>query len=184
MGIFDYIKKGKESVPDPLGDLSLDNLKPGYFVDYDMKTWEVEARNHYEWGESDISHEWQLRSADEVVFLEKESDDEDEWSLNRSIQFDRLGVDIKNHILENEDPPKEIFFAGATYYRTETAGGHFFKDGKGPGKEMLCWDYEDDSGRKFLTIEQWGEEDFQASVGIPVEPYQFTNILPRSSGEG
>jgi len=184
MGIFDFFKKDKGQSSDSLdslGDLSLDKIKTGYMVDYDLKTWEVEACNHYEWGEGDVSYEWQLRSIDEAVFLEKESDDEDQWSLNRSIQFGRLGEAVKNQLLETGDAPAEIVFEGTTYYQEETAGGHFFKNGKGPGKEMLSWAYEDESGGKYLTIEQWGETDFQASVGIQVEPYQFTNILPGAS---
>ena len=80
------------------------------------------------------------------------------------------------------DPQTEIAYDGATYYLIQTAGGHYLKNCKGPGQEMLSWSYEDDSGSKYLTIEQWGEEDFQASVGIAVEPYQFTNILPWASG--
>ncbi len=179
MGIFDIFKKEKEPAADPLHDLTLDKLKTGYLVDYNLETWEVEAGNYYDWGEGDISYEWQLRSTGEVLYLEKESDDEDEWSLNRSISFGRLGTEVKNHIQETGDPPAEIVFEGTTYFQTEMAGGHFFKDGKGPGKEMLSWSYEDDTGRKYLSIEQWGDEDFQASVGEPVEAYQFTNILPR-----
>ncbi len=46
--------------------------------------------------------------------------------------------------------------------------------------ELLCWDYYDLSEEKTLTIEQWGEEKFEAAVGIYVEEYQFTNILPGS----
>ena len=149
-------------------------------VDYDLKTWEVVAYNYYDWGGGDLSHEWQLKNGDgKVLFLEKESDDEDEWNLNQKIPFGRLGSKIKDQILEAGDPPNEIVFEGKTYYMEEMAGGHFHKDGQGPGKELLRWSYEDDEGRGYLGIDQWGEEDFEASLGEPVEEYQFTNILPR-----
>ena len=45
-------------------------------------------------------------------------------------------------------------------------------------RELITWEYLDDSERKTLTIEQWGEDDFEASVGEIVEEYQFTDILP------
>ena len=45
---------------------------------------------------------------------------------------------------------------------------------------MLRWSYEDEEGEVYLGIEQWGEWDFDATVGKPVEEYQFTNILPGS----
>jgi hypothetical protein len=59
------------------------------------------------------------------------------------------------------------------------AGGHFYKDGTGPGQELLEWCFEDESGKKLLTIEQWGEDEFEAFIGEQVEEYQFSNILPR-----
>ena len=42
--------------------------------------------------------------------------------------------------------------------------------------------YEDESGEKYLAIEQWGETEFEASLGQPVEEYQFSDILPGESG--
>ncbi len=179
MGIKDLFKKDKKKDFDPLSDLSLSKLKVGYLVDYDLKTWEVVASNYYDWSGGDISNEWQLKSGDEVVYLEKESDDEDEWSLNRKIAFGRLGSEVKEHIIETGDPPEEIVFEGTTYYKEETAGGRFYKDGQGTGRELLRWSYEDDDSRSYLSIEQWGEEDFDATIGEPVEEYQFENILPR-----
>lgn len=178
MGIKDFFKKRKKDDVQPLGDISLDKLKKGYLVDYDLKTWEVAAHNLYDWGDGEITHEWQLKSVDEIVYLENESDDEEDWSLNKKIAFGSLGANVKKSIIETGDPPDAIAFEGTTYYLEEMAGGHFYKDGQGPGKEVLRWSYEDDPGQRFLGIEQWGEEDFDATVGQPVEPYQFTNILP------
>ncbi|MFC1824604.1 DUF4178 domain-containing protein [Thermodesulfobacteriota bacterium] len=178
MGLKDFFKKNKKSELDPLRELTLARLKVGYLVDYDLKSWEVTACNRYDWGDGDISREWQLKSAEEVVYLEKESDDDEEWSLNRKIAFGRLGSEIKARILEKGDPPDEVLFEGSTYYKEETAGGLFYKNGQDSGQEMLRWSYEDEEGEVYLGIEQWGEQDFDATIGKPVEEYQFTNILP------
>ncbi|MBC2696446.1 MAG: DUF4178 domain-containing protein [Desulfobacteraceae bacterium] len=179
MKIRDFFKKTKKDELDPLSDLSLARLKKGYLVDYDLKTWEVSAYNYYDWSEGDISHEWQLKSGDDVVYLEMESDDEKEWSLSRKIAFGRLDSQIKKSINETGDPPEKIVFDGVTYYMEETGGGRFYKDGQGQGREVLQWSYQDDEGQSYFSIEQWGEEEFEASTGEPVKEYQFTNILPR-----
>lgn len=179
MGLKDFFKKNKDKELDPLRDLTLAKLKAGYLVDYDMKTWEVTAHNRYDWGEGDITHEWQLKSGDEVAYLELESDDEDDWSLSRKIAFSRLGSQIKTRIMETGDGPDEIVFEGEKFYLEEMAAGHILKEGQSPGKPMLRWSYEDDGGRRYLCLEQWGEEEFEASIGEPVQEYQFTNILPR-----
>jgi len=178
MGIRDFFRKNKKEEFDPLSDLTLSKLKKGYLVDYDLKTWEVSTCDYYDWGKGDVSYEWQLKSGDEVVYLEMESNDEEEWSLNRKIAFGRLDSQVKKRIIETGDPPEKIFFEGGTYYMEETAGGRFYKDSQEPGKEMLQWSYQNDEGRSYLGIEQWGEEEFEATTGKPVEEYQFTNILP------
>ncbi len=179
MGWKDFFKKGDDDKSEEtFKELDLKDLEPGCYVDYDLKTWQVKAYNKYDWGAGDISHEWQLATSDETIFLEREIDDEEAWCISRKIGFGSLGAKVKNHILQHEDPPDEITYKGVAYYLEEMGGGKFLKDGKGPGKHLLKWDYEDDSGKKHLSIEQWGEEDFEASAGEPVEEYQFTNILP------
>ena len=178
MGWKDFFKKKKENGPDPLADLILSKLRVGYMVDFDMQTWRVTAYNQYDWGSGELTYEWQLESLDETIYLEREADDEDDWSIGRKIAIGRLGSGIKAHIRKDEAPPDEITFEGITYYLEESGSGHFLKDGKGPGQKFFVWDYEDDSGKKFLSIEQWGKNDFEASTGISVEEYQFTNILP------
>ena len=109
MGIREFFRRRRKRGPEPLTGLSLAELREGYLVDYDLKTWEVMACNHYDWGGGDISREWQLKSFDDVVYLEKESDDDEEWSLNRKIAFARLGSGIKEHIIETGDPPAIVF---------------------------------------------------------------------------
>ena len=178
MGLKDLFRKKKNKRPDPLTGYSLSNLQVGFFVDYDMKTWEVRAYNYYDWGSGDFTYEWQLQCYDDTIYLEREPDDEDYWCISRKISIISLGTGIKEHIIEHEDPPDPIVFEDTTYRLEETGGGHFHKNGKEERKELLKWDYTDDSGKKLLSIEQWGETVFEASIGNPVEEYQFTNILP------
>ena len=181
MGISDlFRKKKKEPELDSLHDLVLSKMKPGCFVDYDLETWEVTRYNTYDWGDGMITEEWELRNGDEVRYLDKEEDDEVEWSLSRKIPFGKFDPDgsIARHIIEKEDPPGQVPYEGETYYLEESGGGFFRRDGKGPGKEFLRWDYLSDKAGAFLTTEQWGEEDFEAVAGMAVEEYQFINILP------
>ena len=177
MGFFDKLKnRGKKEEAPP--DLVLKSLKPGWLLEYDLKNWEVQAYNIYDW-DGDLSHEWQMASGDEIRYLELETDDTDYWSFNRKISFGRLDPRIKESIKETGDPPEEIDLDGETFYMEEMAGGHFKKDGQGEGREVLRWSYENDEGDTYLCIEQWGENSFEAFLGQAVEEYQFTNILPR-----
>jgi hypothetical protein len=180
MGILDWFKSkdARPSGPDPLHDLTLEKMRPGYLVDYEMKTWRVTAVHHYEWGDDDQTLEWQLQSDTETRYLELEGDDEPEWSLSRKIPFGALDSGLGDYIRRNENPPDQLAYDGVTYFLSETAAGHFFKNRQGEGEPLLRWGYEDSSGDRYLGIEQWGDEDFEASLGGPVQEYQFANILP------
>jgi hypothetical protein len=170
-------KKSKEEA-DPLQDLTLSKLKVGYLLDYDLKTWEVKGYHTYNF-DGDLVEEWELDSGDDQCYLERAKDDEVEWAMTRKISLSELGERIREYIDQHEDPPEEIVYQGTRFSLEESGGGYYYRGGKGTGEEMICWDYTDASGERVLSIEQWGEDEFEASVGSRVQEYQFTNILPR-----
>jgi len=179
--IWNPFKKKKESALDPLRDLTLSNLKVGYLVDYDLNTWEVTAHNRYDWGDGHFTDEWEIKSATETLYLEREEDDEIEWVLSKKTSIGALGPGIRAQLPEfaNDSPPAEISYQGKRYFLASEGAGLFLKDGKEPGIEFLCWDYVDEAEEEVITIEQWGEQEFEASIGRYVEEYQFSNILPK-----
>ncbi|MEA2059261.1 MAG: DUF4178 domain-containing protein [Thermodesulfobacteriota bacterium] len=181
MGFKDFFTnrfKKTVSSPDPISQLSLADMKKGYFVDYDMKTWEVVSENRYDFGSEDIVYEWQLAAHDETVFLEREVDDEDYWTLNTKLPFLKLDAETRTALTKSETPPETMQFQGKTYFLEETGGALFYKDSSTQGKEVFKWDYCTEDQSQWLTVEQWGEHEYELSKGIKVEEYQFSNILP------
>jgi hypothetical protein len=180
MGLFDFFKKKRK--PDPLAGLTLRGIRPGFFVDYDMKTWEVTAYSAYDWGDGDLTYEWQLKSHDETIYLEREPDDEDYWTISRKVPVSKIGDTVLDRIIADDDPPEEIVVDSRRYTLDESGGGHYFRNAEGigteTGRELIKWDFIDDSETATLTIERWGEKEFEVSMGTPVEEYQFTDILP------
>lgn len=165
---------------DPLRDLSLSKLKVGYLLDYDLKTWEVTSYATYTF-DGAKAEEWRLDAGDTACFLEREEDDGVEWSVSHKIDFAALGGRVRDHVQRHDDPPDEIEYEGVRYRLQESGAGHYHPDGRVGGDEMIYWDYTDADDDRFLTIEQWGEDEFEAAVGRGVHEYEFTNILPRSS---
>ena len=49
-------------------DYTLDTMKKGYMVDYDLQTWVVTGYTTYDY-DGFITQEWELRGGDEVRFL-------------------------------------------------------------------------------------------------------------------
>jgi len=178
MGFFDKFKKKKEEDPDI--DITLPKLKVGYMVDYDLKTWEVSEYNKYDWGDHVYSYEWELKSGNELFYLEQDDDeDETEWMLVQKVPFRSIDPGLGKYIQEHDDPPEELTYNGVQYYLEDNGGGYFCRGGGKEGAEFLYWDYIDKSEELIISLEQWSEERFEASVGKYVEEYEFTNILPR-----
>jgi len=176
--VFDFFKKKKKE-EFRIEDLVLSKLKKGFMVDYDMRTYCVTACNKYQWNEGGVTDEWELKAGSETWFLERsEEDGEVEWSLCRKLSISELEGDIASEIVRNEDPPEEVVHKGKRFVFEEDDIGEFLRDGSEEALSFVAWDYEDETGEQFLTIEQWGEAKFDMQVGFMVEEYQFTNILP------
>ncbi len=172
-----FKKKDQEPELDPLKDLTLSGMKPGFVVDYDLKTWQVTAQHRYDY-EGDTTDEWELTCADEVLLLEREEDDGVTWTLTRKIGANAIEGNLRAHMKENDDPPDTVTHNGTSYHGESSDVGQFYRNGEDPGLEFISWSYADDSGKKVLFIEQWGDDEFDASAGEIVEEYQFSDILP------
>ena len=70
-----------------------------------------------------------------------------------------------------------IKYVVLTYYLDESGSGRMHQEGQAT-KEFIHWDFIDEEDEHCLTIEQWGETEFEAAEGYYVEEYQFTSILP------
>ncbi len=169
-------KSDAESDFDPLADLVLDKLRVGYLVDYDMVTWTVGARSRYDFDGYEVD-EWELVAGRDKRYLELEHE-EGSWSLSKKIPIGAIDGDVRREIQQHEDPPAKISYEGTEYYLEDSLAGHSYEGDEKEGAPLIRWEFIDEDEKSFLSIEQWGENQFAAAVGFEVEDYQFTNILP------
>ncbi|MBF0472468.1 MAG: DUF4178 domain-containing protein [Nitrospirae bacterium] len=186
MSLSDFFKKKTEKEEfDPIKDLVLSKLKVGYLVDYDGKTLEVCAYNIYDW-DNEFTEEWELKGSDakgqdNIISLVMEKyDSQLIWLLSSKVALSNIDRSILEIIKRDEDPPTEITYKTKKYFLAQTSAGYFLKDGKGDGVELITWDYEDEEEENFITLKQWGEDEFELYEGKFVKEYEFTNILPRN----
>ncbi len=166
-----------ESALDPLQDLVLEKLRVGYLVDYDLKTWRVTAHNTYDFDGQKVD-EWELAYDRELRYLERYEEDEEVWSLATKVPIGTLGDAVRDRLYAQEEPPGEIVHRDRAYYLSGDAAGYFREGGVGEPQPMLTWEYSDADNAHFLTVEQWGEREIEASVSVRVHTFEFTNILP------
>lgn len=170
-------KQPDEPTLDPLQDLVLEKLRVGYLVDYDLKTWRVTAHNTYDFDGQKVD-EWELSYDRDLRYLERYEEDEEVWTLATKIPVGMLGDAVRDRLYAQNEPPGELVVRDRSYYLYGDAAGYFREGGRGEPKPILTWDYSDADNAHFVTVEQWGEREVEASTSVRVHTYEFTNILP------
>lgn len=180
MGFFDLFKNNKkeeEKHYDPI-DIKVTDLENGYLLDYDLETWTVIKMAEYDWGNNYFTREFTIESKGKKRFLHIEEDDELIISLTEELKYRKLGPTVTDYIDTNGKPPKQIVHQNITYYLDEEAPGYYRNVQNDNWEELISFDYLDEDEERCLTIEQWGENDFEASFGKILKPYEISNILP------
>ena len=180
MGLFDGLfgKKEKKEEIDPL-NIKLTQLKKGYIIDYDLSSWEVKEVYNYDWGDEFFTREYKIFNGRDTRFLHVEEDDELELQLTEKIKPTTLDPDIPDQISRTGQPPKKILFKGTEYRLEGESPGYFNEEGK-PDQwaEHISWTYYDEDETQLLNIEQWGEREFEASIGKVIKAFEISNITP------
>lgn len=177
MGLFDLFKKKPQEL-DLTKDLVLSKMDVGYFVDFELESYEVVAKHYYDLGDEGHLDEWVLNSGKTTYYLERYEDDEVSWSLSQKIPIGAIDSDVRAHIMQHDDPPNRLTYKGDTYYLDGSDAGYFYENGRKPAYEFITWTFVDEADERLLTVEQWDEDAFEAAAGRYVEEYQFTHILP------
>jgi len=143
---------------------TLRNLRVKDFVTYDLVDYEVAGKIHY----NDSGYTWdafQLVSGGKSIWLSVEMDDELEVGIYQKIRIPGL-----------EPGTKKITHDGKTYFLEEQGRAYVTSEGRSQnvnGAEMDYYEYADESGESFLSVEVWGGE-VEVSKGYEIEEYEIT----------
>ena len=182
MGLFDFLKKKKESEYD-ITNLKVSDLDEGFVLDYNMKSWVVKEVYQYDWGKNNFTFEYMLDAGDEVTYLHVADEGELFLTLSKTIKIRKLGEDIPERITKSEKAPDTLQYEGTKYYLDADSAGYFNDKTKGTGdwEELISYDYFDEDETKTICITQWDERNFEASAGIVIKEYEISNITPGES---
>lgn len=180
MGFLDFLfgSEVAESEDEPIDDPSLDQLREGYMLDYEMRTWEVTKHAKYDY-EGWPADEWTLETADDLLFLEYEYDDGDVFLLSEPADITDVTVEGEpfRSLVRDREPPHTITYQGTDYVLAEEGSGTRTVEDR--TNDLDYWVYEGDD--RFVAVERYGSSDWSVYHGREVEPYEFDNILPRST---
>lgn len=164
MGFLNRLFGGTEKQAPQVEKRTLRNLRVKDFVTYDLVDYEVAGKIHY----NDSGYQWdayQLVSASKSIWLSVEMDDELE-----------VGIYEKFRIPGLEPGTKQVTHDEKIYYLEEQGRAYVTSEGRSQnvnGAEMDYYEYVDESGESFLSVEVWGGE-VEVSKGSEIEEYEIT----------
>ncbi|NBC82274.1 MAG: DUF4178 domain-containing protein [Bacteroidetes bacterium] len=176
--IVNKIKGKKEEDQIDVTNLSLRDLRKGYIIDYFMQSWEVKEAYQYDWGNNFFSKEYLITNGKEKKYLHVEDDGELILSLTEDANILSIDKSLKSDIIAHDKPSSTINYKGKIFYMDEESQGYFRDMDNDYWSEFVSWDFVDEEKKELIGLTRWGESEIEASVGIFVEEYEFSNIVP------
>jgi hypothetical protein len=178
MGLADFFRRKQPKYDST--NIRVTNLDVGFVFEYDLETWEVQACYEYDWGDNFFTQEFKIFNGTKTLFLSVEEDDEVYLSVCEKIRIRQLGDEIQQSLLNDQKAPVSFHYQGKKYFMDKEAPGFYNEVAKGDEwVEFISWDYEDESGEFVVSIEQWDEQEFEASAGKRIKEFEISNILPK-----
>lgn len=182
MGLFDIFKKKKDELEYDPNNIRLLDLRPGFILEYDMKTWVVRKAYEFCWGNNFFSYEFIIDCGDEQLVMSVEKGTHELFvTLEKPVKIRAIDTNLPETILRDEVPPRQITYEGISYlFDRESVGASREEGCNEEWSDLISWEFYDNDDKHVLCIEQWGENDFEAYVGVVVKEHDFTNIMPGS----
>ncbi len=185
------LKRPSESMPEKPREftvsydpsrLTIENLKPGYMVDYRIKTWKAVNENQFDWDNGLTEKEFKLVIESEIdrmfVYLRKESGYL-EVLETKQINIHAIDPLLEREILENKQPMNRLNYNGLPYYRENVKKGWVFNiPGDERPRRVTAWEYFNEQRDLVIRIELYGTAEFKTTIGKIISPSLFTDILP------
>ena len=177
--MFKKLFKRSEASNEPeFPEIAMNCLGIGDLFDFDLTTWEVVSSSQSDY-DGHIESEWEVRGGVDSRTLVAIPDG-GEWNYQwlEEKNLSDLGLNnVMNELKSEKDPEENLHIEGLNYIGYE-AGGGIYK-GSNEERPFLYWSYETDHDH-VLNIVQWGDNEFSATIGMRVDEFQFSNILPGS----
>jgi len=174
--IMNLFKSKKSEVEDTQIDFEIEDLKKGYFLDYDLKTWQITDFSTYSWDNGVTDFESTLFDGKDKLYLSYETVN-DNTSLFWEQDIDKIWVAARNKIRANQDLTQETFTFDNKNYHFAAEGSAKVKSTK-ETYTLVNWLFESEDRMHLISFNKYGDGFIEAYAGIRITKYQISNITP------
>ena len=138
--------------------LTVDNLKVGFIVDYNLKTWNVICENQYDWENGFSEKSFTLAQGTQKLHLFLNNDHDNQIVLvSNPINIYAIDESLEDEILKEKRSKNILSYNETNYYRENTKEGlKFDLINKTDGNKLIAWEYFDKERTQVIRIEQYG----------------------------
>jgi len=174
--IMNLFKSKQSEIEDTQIDFEIEDLKKGYFLDYDLKTWQVNDFSTYTWDNGVNDFESTLFDGKDTLYLTYETVN-NASSIYWEKKIDDIWVAARNKIRANQDMIQETFSFNNKVYHFAAEGSARVKSTK-ETYTMVNWLFESEDGKHLVSLNKYEDGSIDAYVGIKITNHQISNITP------
>lgn len=169
-------KSKTSEVQDTQIDFEIEDLKKGYFLDYDLKTWQITDFSTYIWDNGVKDFESTLFDGKDKLFLTYETVDEAS-SLFWEKKIDDIWIGARSKVRANQDMTQEKFWFNDLLYHFASQGSAKVKSTK-ETYTLINWLFESEDGKHLVSINKYDDGTIDAYLGLRIAAHQISNITP------
>jgi hypothetical protein len=174
MGLFDFFKKEEK-----VEDLTLFNLQIGSILEYDLSTWVIKDKTDYDWGNNQFTFEYSVENGTDSAYIHIHDSTPSKIDVSAGIKMFELGPEVKQTIVESDNPPKKITFKEIDYFLSDEFMGHCksVNEDDDDWSKFVNWVFNNKDESEFVSISRWGETEMDAVHGKYSKEFEFSNFL-------
>ncbi|MCH2225518.1 MAG: DUF4178 domain-containing protein [Crocinitomicaceae bacterium] len=177
LSIFKGFFGKKEPKPEPKVDFSIEDLKKGYILEYDLSTWEVKETATYNWLNGSKELEFEISDGKNDRYLNY-SPEGKKISIYWEEQLNKIWSGVRSKGLNNTISPDDTFnYDNRTYHFF--ANGSANVEGSAESYGMQNWLFESDCNEYLVSFNKYEDDSMDAYVGKRLNKHEISNILPR-----
>lgn len=182
-------QKGPKKLQDPgpkrlysKTDLRIENVGPGGVIKLssvgpDMEDFDVSITSKHSYREGGYTwYELEGDRGNEKVWIDVEEDDHLELAVVlKQLKLRDLGISKSDLEKMDDDEEGEFLFENEKFYYEDSDRATFSRHSdKNDSEDFYYWEFENDEGDKYISVEKWSDGSFEASLSVPLKDSQVT----------
>lgn len=171
------MRKANKDTSDTKVDFEVKDLKKGFILDYDLKSWEVKDVSIYKWANGSADNEYTINGGDGDLFLNL-TNSSGELSIYWQGDLMKIWPEFRAKARAGENVSNETFvYKNKKYYLA--SNGHAAVKSLKESFNMENWLFQSEDGSSFISFNKYEDDFVEAYEGKALSKHAVSNILPR-----